>query len=248
MRHLCGLIIAAVALGGCAGTASSSFSNTRPPQVGTAPVGGIGGVHKHTTTATTPPTTTTSTSAAAGTCTNVPAPTPKGPQHFKAPTNKLDPAKTYTVTVVTNCGTFAFTLDVKDQPKTAASVYDLAKRGFYDGLIFHRVVAGFVIQGGDPLGNGEGGPGYTVVEAPPANATYPEGTVAMAKTGAEPSGASGSQFFVMSGTQGLPPQYAIAGKVVSGLSTVLRIGALPTNPAEMPTPTVVMSSVTVKVT
>ena len=241
MRRLCGLILVAAALGGCAGTASSSFSNTRPSGVGTAPVGGIGGVHKHTTT-----TAAASTTAATGGCTSVPAPTPKGPQHLKAPHLTLDPAKTYTVTVVTNCGTFAFTLDVKDQPKTAASVDYLVSRGFYDGLIFHRVVAGFVIQGGDPLGNGEGGPGYTVVEAPPANATYPEGTVAMAKTQTQPNGASGSQFFVMSGSQGLPPQYAIAGRVVSGLQTVLRIGALPTNQAEMPTPTVVMSSVTVK--
>jgi peptidyl-prolyl cis-trans isomerase B (cyclophilin B) len=179
-------------------------------------------------------------------CRTVGTPAPKGPQHLKAPTLKLNPAKTYTVTVVTNCGTFAFTLDVKQQPKTAASFYSLVKRGFYDGLTFHRIVAGFVIQGGDPLGTGLGGPGYTVVETPPANATYPLGTVAMAKTAAEPNGASGSQFFVMTGTSGLPPQYALAGNVVRGLKVVRAIGALSSDPQSgAPSKPVVMSHVTV---
>jgi peptidyl-prolyl cis-trans isomerase B (cyclophilin B) len=147
---------------------------------------------------------------------------------------------------VTNCGTFAFTLDVKQQPKTAASFYSLVKRGFYDGLTFHRIVTGFVIQGGDPLGTGIGGPGYTVVEAPPANATYPLGTVAMAKTAADPNGASGSQFFVMTGSSGLPPQYAIAGKVVTGLKVVQAIGAIASDPQSgAPSKPVVMSHVTV---
>ncbi|MGH2881455.1 MAG: peptidylprolyl isomerase, partial [Solirubrobacteraceae bacterium] len=124
----------------------------------------------------------------------------------------------------------------------------LVKRGFFDHLTFHRVAAGFVIQGGDPLGNGSGGPGYTVVEAPPAGTQYVRGVVAMAKTQTDPSGASGSQFFVVTGANvGLPAQYAVAGKVVSGIAVVEKIGALPTNPAGdgAPTPPVVMSSVTV---
>ncbi len=101
------------------------------------------------------------------------------------------------MTVATNCGTFAFTLDVKQSPKTSASIYYLVRRGFFDGLTFHRVAAGFVIQGGDPLGDGSGGPGYTVVEAPPQSTQYVRGVVAMAKTQTDPSGASGSQFFVV---------------------------------------------------
>ena len=192
--------------------------------------------------------------ASAAACHQVPVPGPKGPQHLQAPTTALDPAKTYTVTVQTNCGTFAFELDVEHSPRTSASVYDLVKRGFYDGLTFQRVVAGFVIQGGDPLGDGTGGPGYTVVEAPPAGTQYVAGDVAMAKTGAQPSGASGSQFFVVTGanvtrSNGLTPDYALAGKVVSGMATVQAIGRLPTTPQGdgMPAPAVVMSKVTVAV-
>jgi peptidyl-prolyl cis-trans isomerase B (cyclophilin B) len=154
--------------------------------------------------------------------------------------------------VVTNCGTFAFTLDVKQSPKTSASIYYLVKRGFFNGLTFHRVASAFVIQGGDPLGNGAGGPGYSVVEAPPRSTQYVRGDVAMAKTQTDPSGASGSQFFIVTGVNvtqsaGLTPDYALAGKVVSGIDVVERIGSLPTNPPGdgAPAPPVVMSSVTV---
>ena len=154
--------------------------------------------------------------------------------------------------VVTNCGTFAFALDVKLSPKTAASIYYLVKRGFFNGLTFHRVAAGFVIQGGDPAGNGSGGPGYTVVEPPPSSTQYVRGDVAMAKTQDDPRGASGSQFFVVTGANvtqsaGLTPDYALAGKVISGIGVVEKIGSLPTAPPGDGTPTtpVVMSSVTV---
>jgi peptidyl-prolyl cis-trans isomerase B (cyclophilin B) len=154
--------------------------------------------------------------------------------------------------VVTNCGTFAFTLDVAHSPKTSASIYYLVKRGFFNGLTFHRVAAGFVIQGGDPVGNGSGGPGYVVVEPPPANTQYVRGDVAMAKTQTDPRGASGSQFFIVTGANitqsaGLTPDYALAGKVISGIDVVKKIGSLPTNPPSdgAPTPAVVMSKVTV---
>jgi peptidyl-prolyl cis-trans isomerase B (cyclophilin B) len=190
----------------------------------------------------------TSTAASPAGCRTVPVPAPKGPQHLPPPNVKLDPSRTDTITVVTNCGTFAFNLDVKQSPKTSASVYSLVKRGFFNGLTFHRVAAGFVIQGGDPLGNGGGGPGYTVVEPPPAGTQYVRGVVAMAKTQSDPRGASGSQFFVVTGANvGLPPDYAVAGRVVSGIGVVERIGALPTSPPGdgMPTPSVVMSKVTV---
>ena len=153
---------------------------------------------------------------------------------LSAPHLKLDPHRTYTVTIVTNCGTFAFTLDVAQSPKTSASFYYLVKRGFFDGVTFHRVASGFVIQGGDPTGTGAGGPGYTVVEAPPKNTQYVLGDVAMAKTQAQPSGASGSQFFIVTAANvtqsaGLTPDYALLGKVVSGISVVKKIGSLPTN-------------------
>jgi peptidyl-prolyl cis-trans isomerase B (cyclophilin B) len=192
--------------------------------------------------------TATSGGAAPAACRTVAVPSPKGPQHLPPPRVKLDPTRTYTVTVVTSCGTFAFTLDVKQSPKTSASMYYLVKRGFFNGLTFHRVAAGFVIQGGDPLGNGSGGPGYTVVEAPPPDTQYVRGVVAMAKTQTDPSGASGSQFFVVTGANvGLPPQYAVAGNVVSGIAVVEKIGSLPTNPPGdgAPTPPVVMSKVSV---
>jgi peptidyl-prolyl cis-trans isomerase B (cyclophilin B) len=179
-------------------------------------------------------------------------PKPKRAQHLPAPKIKLDPQRTYTVTVDTNCGTFAFTLDVRQSPKTSASIYYLVKRGLFNGLTFHRVATGFVIQGGDPLGNGAGGPGYSVVEPPPQSTQYIRGDVAMAKTATDPRGASGSQFFVVTGANitqsaGLTPDYALAGKVVSGIDVVEKIGSLPTNPPNdgAPTPPVVMSSVTV---
>ena len=196
--------------------------------------------------------TSTSTAASGGAapaaCRTVAVPSPKGAQHLPPPNLALNPHRTYTVSVVTNCGSFAFTLDVKRSPKTSASIYYLVKRGFFDGLTFHRVAAGFVIQGGDPLGNGSGGPGYTVVEAPPPGTQYVRGVVAMAKTQTDPSGASGSQFFVVTGANvGLPPQYAVAGKVVRGIGVAEKIGSLPTNPPGdgAPTPPVVMSRVTV---
>ncbi len=195
---------------------------------------------------------TTATGRAKATCASVPVPAPRPQPHLKAPGYTLDPSKTYTVTVTTNCGSFRIGLDVAAAPKTTASVYALVKQGFYDGLMFQRVVPNFVIQGGDPLGNGTGGPGYTVVEPPPHNLQYVRGIVAMAKTQAQPSGASGSQFFVVatanaSVSAGLTPVYALVGKVVSGMGVVEAIDALPvsSNGSGLPTPPVVMSKVTV---
>lgn len=178
-------------------------------------------------------------SASAGSCQTVAQPAPKGTQHLRAPTLALDPTKTWTARVTTNCGSFAIRLDVAHAPKTAASFAYLVKRGFYDNLTFHRIATGFVIQGGDPLGDGTGGPGYTIVEKPPAHLRYTHGVVAMAKTGTDPDGASGSQFFIVTAQDaGLPPQYALLGKVVQGLNVVDAIGALPlaqgSNPSDGP--------------
>jgi peptidyl-prolyl cis-trans isomerase B (cyclophilin B) len=162
-------------------------------------------------------------------------PAPKPTPHLNAPTLALDPAKAYLVRIRTNCGTFTIRLDVARAPKTTASFWALARSGFYDRLIFHRVVQGFVVQGGDPRGDGTGGPGYTVVEPPPRSETYPRGTVAMAKTGAERPGTSGSQFFVVTApdartSAGLAPDYALVGKVVQGMHAVDLLERNPTQP------------------
>ena len=177
--------------------------------------------------------TSTSTTSASGGCTPVSAPTPRGPQHIARPTLRLDPSKRYVVTLATNCGAITIQLDVKHAPRTAASFAYLVRSGFYNNLTFHRVAANFVIQGGDPNGDGSGGPGYTIVEPPPQNLHYTLGTVAMAKTGADPSGASGSQFFIVTTQEApLPAQYALVGNVVGSFAGVEAIAKLPTNPPQ----------------
>jgi cyclophilin family peptidyl-prolyl cis-trans isomerase len=121
----------------------------------------------------------------------------------------------------------------------------LAQDGYFDDTTFHRVVPDFVIQGGDPTGRGDGGPGYKTVDAPPAGARYVKGVVAMAKTELEPPGTSGSQFFVVTGEDvGLPADYAIVGEVSEGIETIDRINALgvadgpPSQPVNIETVTV----------
>lgn len=167
------------------------------------------------------------TGASNGECTTVEAPDPKPDGGQTAPKGKLDPATTYRLVVGTNCGPFTITLDQKGAPNTAASLVSLARAGFFDGVTFHRVVPGFVIQGGDPTGSGTGGPGYKTVDVPKQGAAYTQGVVAMAKSGLEAPGTSGSQFFVVTGADaGLPPEYAIVGTVTSGLENVLKIDAL----------------------
>jgi peptidyl-prolyl cis-trans isomerase B (cyclophilin B) len=159
----------------------------------------------------------------------VPAPAARSGEQEPMPSLRLDPSRTYTVSLLTNCGPIEIELDVAQAPRTTASFAWLVQRGFYDDLTFHRVVPGFVIQGGDPNGNGTGGPGYQVVEPPPASLQYTQGIVAMAKTPADPSGTSGSQFFIVTGANAnLPPQYALVGRVVAGADTVQAISRIPT--------------------
>lgn len=174
-------------------------------------------------------------------------PAPKGPQHVPRPTGSLDPAKRYVVTLATNCGAIAIELDVRHAPRTTASFAYLVRRGFYNDLTFHRVAANFVIQGGDPDGDGSGGPGYTIVERPPANLQYTRGTVAMAKTATDPAGESGSQFFIVTGGETeLPPQYALVGRVVGSMRGVNAIAKLATLPPQdgQPVHPVVISQAT----
>jgi peptidyl-prolyl cis-trans isomerase B (cyclophilin B) len=154
-----------------------------------------------------------------------------------------------TAVVTTNLGEFSITLDTEQAPITANSFAYLAEEGFYDGLTFHRIVPGFVIQGGDPQGNGTGGPGYSCVEKPPANLQYTPGVVAMAKSGPEPDGTSGSQFFVVTGTSSpLPPQYALVGEVTDGFDVAKKIGELgdPTDPTGRPTQRVEIESIEIE--
>ena len=169
-----------------------------------------------------------------------------------APKERLDPEVTYNLVFKTNCGSFTVTLDQAKAPATTASLVSLAKSGFYDNTIFHRIVPGFVIQAGDPTQSGSGGPGYQTVDPPPADTTYAEGVVAMAKLGSEPAGTSGSQFFVVSGPDAasLPPDYAVVGNVTSGMETVERIDGFgdATDPNGTPTRPVVIESVTVEQT
>jgi cyclophilin family peptidyl-prolyl cis-trans isomerase len=194
----------------------------------------------------TPEATTTPSAAETAGCEKVDAPAPKGDAKLPKPTEKLKPGGTYVATVETSCGTFKVALDAKQAPRTGGSFKYLADKGFFDGLTFHRIVAGFVIQGGDPKGDGTGGPGYTVVEKPPGGLQYVKGVVAMAKGGQEPPGASGSQFFVVTAEDAqLPPDYALLGKVTEGQEVVDKIGAVPTTPDEQPTDPVVIRSVKV---
>ncbi len=175
----------------------------------------------------------TASGSAGGKCRSVSAPAPKGTQNVAPPKLRLDPARRYVVELSTNCGPIQIQLDVRAAPRTTASFAYLVKSGFYNDLTFHRVAAGFVIQGGDPNGDGSGGPGYKIVEAPPSSTRYTRGTVAMAKTSSDPPGASGSQFFIVTATEApLPPQYALVGNVIGSFAGVTRISKLPTDPPQ----------------
>ena len=179
-----------------------------------------------------------------GDCETVEAPAAKPDGGQTAPSGALA-AGTYELVFETSCGAFTVTLDPKQAPKTAASLVSLAEAGFFDGTTFHRVVPGFVIQGGDPTGTGTGGPGYSSVDMPPAETTYTAGVVAMAKAGNEPPGTSGSQFFVVTAPDaGLPPEYAVVGRVSEGMETVSAIEALGTGDGP-PSQPVVIEKVTV---
>jgi peptidyl-prolyl cis-trans isomerase B (cyclophilin B) len=186
--------------------------------------------------------TSTSSALPAG-CTQVQAPPPKD-VHLSRPTATLNGPATATVT--TTCGTFTIALDTTRAPKTSSSFAYLARQGVYNDTVFHRIVPGFVIQGGDPTGTGSGGPGYFVDEPPPRDLSYTRGIVAMAKTPAEPPGRSGSQFFVVTVPDaGLTPDYALVGRVSSGFDVVQRIEQLGTASGAPKAP-VVIRRVTIK--
>lgn len=151
------------------------------------------------------------------------------------------------VTIKTNMGEIRFTTFDLDAPKTVNNFITLAQKGFYDGTIFHRVIAGFMIQGGGPTGSGVGGPGYSFEdELNPETQSYKEGykkgVVAMANAGPN---TNGSQFFIMVADYPLPNNYTIFGKIISGQDTADAIAKLETMPDDRPVSPVVMEKVTV---
>jgi cyclophilin family peptidyl-prolyl cis-trans isomerase len=192
-------------------------------------------------------TTTQATTTDASGCKAVTPPAAKAKSEPK-PTKRLDPSKTYDVKIATNCGSFTMRLAVRTSPATTASFVSLVQKRFFDGTVFHRIVPGFVIQGGDPTGTGQGGPGYQTVDPPPATTRYTLGVVAMAKTQTEAAGTSGSQFFVVTAQDAqLPPDYAVLGKVTAGADVVSRIGRLGDQSTEQPTETVEIEHATVDI-
>jgi cyclophilin family peptidyl-prolyl cis-trans isomerase len=190
------------------------------------------------------PTTAKKQGAVDPTCPKADGSSPRETNFKKAPGMCIDPAKTYTATMVTSKGTMEIALDAKAAPKTVNNFVFLARYHFYDGLTFHRVVPNFVIQGGDPKGNGSGGPGYQFADELPSAGQYKVGSLAMANSGAD---TNGSQFFVITGSQGvsLPPKYSLFGQVTTGIDVAHAIEALGTGDGP-PSQTVTIQSVTIK--
>jgi cyclophilin family peptidyl-prolyl cis-trans isomerase len=178
--------------------------------------------------------------------TDLPNPDGSSPQRQKfdaEPEMIIDPAKTYTATMVTSKGTMEIILDPLAAPATVNSFVFLARWHYFDGIVFHRIIPGFVLQGGDPTGSGAGGPGYRFNDELPKPGRYEVGSLAMANAGPN---TNGSQFFVISGPDGvrLPPLYALFGKVVKGLDVVTTINDLGTSSGK-PKENVVIESVTI---
>jgi cyclophilin family peptidyl-prolyl cis-trans isomerase len=168
---------------------------------------------------------------------------PKRQKFDAAPEMIIDPAKSYSATMVTSKGTLEIVLDALAAPKTVNSFVFLARWHYYDGIVFHRIIPGFVLQGGDPTGSGSGGPGYKYADELPKPGRYELGSLAMANAGPN---TNGSQFFIISGPDGvrLPPLYSHFGKVVKGLDVVAVINDLGT-PSGKPKEDVVIESVTI---
>jgi len=150
-------------------------------------------------------------------------PTILGTKTNNAPTMSIDRSKTYAAVLHTSAGDISVTLHTSQTPITANNFIDLAKKSFYNGTVFHRVVKGFMIQGGDPTGTGAGGPGYSFDDEP-FEGEYERGIVAMANAGPN---TNGSQFFIMHATYPLPKNYVIFGSVIDGMDVVDKIAESP---------------------
>jgi cyclophilin family peptidyl-prolyl cis-trans isomerase len=171
---------------------------------------------------------------------------PKSQKFASEPEMGIDPTKRYTATMETSMGTMVIALDAVNAPRTVNSFVFLALNHYYDGIIFHRIIKGFVCQGGDPTGTGRGGPGYQYADELPKAGQYQIGSLAMANAGPN---TNGSQFFLISGPSGvgLPPAYALFGQVVKGLEIVEAMQNVPTGAGDRPTTDVVINSVTITV-
>ena len=166
-------------------------------------------------------------------------------QRFDAPVPMcIDPTKRYTAELTTNLGAMTIALDAAGAPRTVNNFVVLARYHYYDGIIFHRIIKGFMCQGGDPTGTGRGVPGYRFEDELPQPGRYEIGSVAMANAGPN---TNGSQFFIVSGQSGvrLPPQYSLFGKVIKGLEVLSQMEAVDTDRADKPKADVVIQSVTV---
>ena len=163
-------------------------------------------------------------------------------QYPQPPALTIDLDTAYRATLHTNHGDITIDLLPAEAPRAVNSYLFLAGEGFYDGVTFHRVVPGFVIQAGDPTGTGRGGPGYKFRDELDGPRRYSRGTVAMANAGPN---TNGSQFFICLGDLKLPHQYTIFGRVTAGMEAVDAIAALPTDPQDRPRQEAVISRVSV---
>jgi peptidylprolyl isomerase len=170
----------------------------------------------------------------------------KQQQFSEPPEMGIDPDKRYTATLDTSMGELVVALDAIKAPKTVNNFVFLALNHYYDGVIFHRIINGFMCQGGDPTGTGRGGPGYRFDDELPKPGQYEIGSVAMANAGPN---TNGSQFFIVSGPSGvgLPPAYSLFGKVVKGLDVVDEMQRVATGGGDRPKTDVVINSVTISV-
>ena len=171
---------------------------------------------------------------------------PKQQKFTSPPEMGIDPTKRYTATMETSMGTIVISLDPINAPKTTNNFVFLALNHYYDGIIFHRIIKGFVCQGGDPQGSGMGGPGYRFEDELPKPGKYAIGSLAMANAGPN---TNGSQFFIISGQSGcaLPPLYSLFGQVVKGLDVVEKMQNVETDGRDRPRTDVVINSVTITV-
>ena len=168
---------------------------------------------------------------------------PKTQRFDSAPSMIIDPTKTYSAEMLTNRGSLTIALDPIGAPKTVNNFVFLARWHYYDGIVFHRIIPGFMCQGGDPEGSGRGGPGYRFEDELPMPGRYEIGSIAMANAGPN---TNGSQFFIVSGPNGvgLPPQYSLFGKVVQGLDVIKAIESVGSR-SGAPSEPVIIESVTI---
>jgi peptidylprolyl isomerase len=169
---------------------------------------------------------------------------PKKQRFSSPPPMGIDPNKRYTATMSTSLGEIVIALDALKAPKTVNNFVFLALNHYYDGVIFHRIINGFMCQGGDPTGTGRGGPGYQFEDELPKPREYQIGSVAMANAGPN---TNGSQFFMVSGPSGvgLPPLYSLFGQIVKGLDVLDTMQRVKTGPNDRPLEDVVIHSVTI---